>query len=226
MDHFIVFEVPYCWAYVKDRAHMCFVDYKVLKSPTLNGSSAIQCFERSDVIEIRDGILFNFYTGLSHNYINCTSTKMLTRLMIMIFIAHILLSENGNNSWQPVWNHGVEYDSDGVTRVPATHSILQGHLLPWRPSENVLTITFYCPHCTIDLLCTCIARCTVAFGCLTTTYFWSSSHMYSEKCSYKLKSLYVSVDVLDRNQTLFSCCFWSMYCSVELLLRVGLISAV
>ena len=71
---------------------MCFVDYEVLKSLTLNGSSAIRCFECSDAIEIRDGILFNFYTGLSHNYINCTSTKMLTRLMIMIFIAHILLS--------------------------------------------------------------------------------------------------------------------------------------
>ena len=33
-------------------------------SPTLNGSSAIQHFEGSDAIEIRDGITFDFYTGL------------------------------------------------------------------------------------------------------------------------------------------------------------------
>ena len=35
-------------------------------SPTLKGSSAIQCFEHSDAIEICDGIIFNFYTGLPH----------------------------------------------------------------------------------------------------------------------------------------------------------------
>ena len=33
-------------------------------SPALNGSSAIRRFEGSDVIEIRDGITFDFYTGL------------------------------------------------------------------------------------------------------------------------------------------------------------------
>ena len=35
----------------------------------LNGSSAIRRFERSDAIEIRDGITFDFYTGLPHMYI-------------------------------------------------------------------------------------------------------------------------------------------------------------
>ena len=30
----------------------------------LHGSSAIRRFERSDAIEIRDGITFDFYTGL------------------------------------------------------------------------------------------------------------------------------------------------------------------
>ena len=38
-------------------------------SPALNGSSAIQCFEGSDTIEIRDGITFDFYMGLPHIYI-------------------------------------------------------------------------------------------------------------------------------------------------------------
>ena len=35
-------------------------------SPALNGRSAIRCFEGSDVIEIRNGISFDFYTGLPH----------------------------------------------------------------------------------------------------------------------------------------------------------------
>ena len=33
-------------------------------SPALNGSSAIRRFKGSDVIEIRNGITFDFYTGL------------------------------------------------------------------------------------------------------------------------------------------------------------------
>ena len=35
-------------------------------SPALNGSSAIRRFERSYVIEICDGIIFDFYTGRPH----------------------------------------------------------------------------------------------------------------------------------------------------------------
>ena len=35
-------------------------------SPALNGSSAIQRFKHSDVIEIWDGIIFDFHTGLPH----------------------------------------------------------------------------------------------------------------------------------------------------------------
>ena len=35
-------------------------------SPVLNGSSAIRHFEGSDAIEIRNGITFDFYTGLPH----------------------------------------------------------------------------------------------------------------------------------------------------------------
>ena len=35
-------------------------------SPTLNGSSVIQRFERSDVIKIRNGIILDFYVGLPH----------------------------------------------------------------------------------------------------------------------------------------------------------------
>ena len=41
-------------------------NYTPRMSPTLNGSSEIQCFECSDAIEIRNGILLDFYTGLPH----------------------------------------------------------------------------------------------------------------------------------------------------------------
>ena len=35
-------------------------------SPALNGSSALERFERGNEIEILNGIMFNFYPGLSH----------------------------------------------------------------------------------------------------------------------------------------------------------------
>ena len=50
---------------------MHFIDAFICRarmSPALNGSSAIRCFEHSDVIEIRNGITFDLYTGLPHIY--------------------------------------------------------------------------------------------------------------------------------------------------------------
>ena len=41
-------------------------NYASRLSPALNGSSEIRHFERSGAIEIRDGIIFDFYTGLPH----------------------------------------------------------------------------------------------------------------------------------------------------------------
>ena len=42
-------------------------------SPALSGSSAIRHFEGSNAIEIRDGITFDFYTGLPWGcHIYCT----------------------------------------------------------------------------------------------------------------------------------------------------------
>ena len=38
--------------------------YETCMSPTLNGSSAIQHLKHSNVIELRDRIIFDFYTGL------------------------------------------------------------------------------------------------------------------------------------------------------------------
>ena len=39
-------------------------------SPTLNGRSVLQHFERGNVIEMRNRIIFDFYPGLPHIYIN------------------------------------------------------------------------------------------------------------------------------------------------------------
>ena len=72
-DRIAVFKAPYRWTSVKGEgscalhrlvSYSCI--YEAHMSPTLKGSSAIQRFERSDAIKIRDGITFNFYTGLPH----------------------------------------------------------------------------------------------------------------------------------------------------------------
>ena len=39
-------------------------------SPTLNGGTALQRFERGNVVEIRNGIMFDFYPGLPHMYVS------------------------------------------------------------------------------------------------------------------------------------------------------------
>ena len=38
-------------------------------SPALSGSSALERFKRSSAIEIRNGIMFDFYPGLLHVYL-------------------------------------------------------------------------------------------------------------------------------------------------------------
>ena len=40
--------------------------YTACTSPTPNGSSALQCFEHSNAIEICNGIMFDFYPALPH----------------------------------------------------------------------------------------------------------------------------------------------------------------
>ena len=51
-------------------------------SPALNGRSAIRHFKHSDAIEIRDGITFDFYTGLPHiRKLIFTSRAFYTRIV-------------------------------------------------------------------------------------------------------------------------------------------------
>ena len=66
-----MFEAPYRWTSVKGGAHTYFVDAGLSTtrmSPALNRSSAIQHFKGNNVIKIRNGITFDFYTGLPHTY--------------------------------------------------------------------------------------------------------------------------------------------------------------
>ena len=40
-------------------------------SPTLNGSSVLQRFEHGNIVEICNGIMFDFYLGLPHMHMEC-----------------------------------------------------------------------------------------------------------------------------------------------------------
>ena len=60
-------------------------------SPALNGSSALQRFERSNAIEIRNGIMFDFYPGLPKD-------KRYTRLRELVVIWW--LQPRGWDHWQ------------------------------------------------------------------------------------------------------------------------------
>ena len=42
--------------------------YTARMSPALNESSALECFECSNAIELRNEIMFDFYPGLPHMY--------------------------------------------------------------------------------------------------------------------------------------------------------------
>ena len=46
--------------------HEYLMNLRSAMSPALNGSSAMRRFECSNAIEIRDGITFDFYSGLPH----------------------------------------------------------------------------------------------------------------------------------------------------------------
>ena len=59
----ITFEAPYCRTSVKGKADTWFVDsLDIHTSRNINGSSAVRHFKSSNVIEIHNGITFDFYT--------------------------------------------------------------------------------------------------------------------------------------------------------------------
>ena len=64
------FEALQCGTFVKGGAHTCCVNVVSIDEFTqhvcLNGSSTLERFKRSNVSEICNGIMFNFYPGLPH----------------------------------------------------------------------------------------------------------------------------------------------------------------
>ena len=72
-------------------------------SPARNGSLAIQRFEGSDAIEIRNGITFDFYTGLPHVLIDVFFFGCRD-----LYPGNILLSDSGNVSQS--YRHDTVHD--------------------------------------------------------------------------------------------------------------------
>ena len=63
------------------RGHIRYLCIYIARmSPTLSGSSALQRVKLGDALEIRNGIIFDFYSGLSHVCLFigcCLATKTL-----------------------------------------------------------------------------------------------------------------------------------------------------
>jgi len=51
-------------------------------SPTLNRSSVLQCFKHRSAIEIRNGIMFDFYPGLPHMYVQVQLVYIVSLLLV------------------------------------------------------------------------------------------------------------------------------------------------
>ena len=68
--HVAAFKALWRKTSAKDGAHMCSEDVSLRShmSPALNGSSALQCFECGNVVEICNGTMFDFYPRLPHIY--------------------------------------------------------------------------------------------------------------------------------------------------------------
>ena len=97
--------------------------YKSHTSPALNRSSAIRCFERGNVIEIRDRIIFDFYTCISQI--------------------------PGTMHEKPLHIYNVMYVSTNNTRINKhTHHTLTPHplLLVSRAGRSILTHSTLHPH--------------------------------------------------------------------------------
>ena len=78
--------------------------YEARMSPALNGNSAIWRFKHSNAIKIRDGITFDFYTGLPH-------------ILLSVWFAwcqvHFIASSPGlfekseKRAWYPLFAHAL-----------------------------------------------------------------------------------------------------------------------
>ena len=89
-------------------------------SPTVDGSIALQCFERGNTVEIRNGIMFDFYPELHHMYMFMKTLKMVKKVSIVC-----------------TWNILLFLSTISV-HVPSTH-IHTTHTLPPPPHTHVHT---------------------------------------------------------------------------------------
>ena len=64
--------------------------YTAHMSPALNGSSALERFEHSNAIKIRNGIMFNFYPGLPH--IHVVNIERCTCVLAPFFVLRFAFS--------------------------------------------------------------------------------------------------------------------------------------
>ena len=60
-------------------------------SPTLNGSTALQCFERGNAVEIRNGIMFDFYPGLPHMLTSGLWQLKVATIPVLSYFIHLEL---------------------------------------------------------------------------------------------------------------------------------------
>ena len=63
-------------------------------SPALNGSSSLERFERSNAIEIRNGIVFDFYPGLPHIYV-CMYVCMYVYIYVCMYVGMLSVMRCG-----------------------------------------------------------------------------------------------------------------------------------
>ena len=76
---------------IKGGAYTCtwYVDLAGIDAallPTLNGNTALQCFECGSTVKIPNVIMFDFYPGLPHIYMNAINTIL---VVIREFIMYI-----------------------------------------------------------------------------------------------------------------------------------------
>ena len=74
-------------------------------SAALNESSAIQHFEHSDAIEIRNGIIFDFYTGLPHTcmFSDMKKISMLYCRVTRVTVVHLVLMAHQDDKGSLEW---------------------------------------------------------------------------------------------------------------------------
>ena len=95
--------------------------YIARMSPTLSGSSALQHVKLGDALEIRNGIIFNFYSGLPHMYIITPNWDWTGILELWIDMYQLLISGLWTHTSR-FWLRALETWSNTVVLVVSSSS--------------------------------------------------------------------------------------------------------